>query len=77
MRIPLREMVLDLPRKVAAKLARQLDLSQRILRQMILAMLLPRFGQLVLVEDTEFHEADAPRQNIYPYKLGVIANHQE
>ena len=54
-RVLLQEVVLDLPRVVVAELVRQLDLSQRVLQQLVLRVLAPRPGQLMLVEDAEPH----------------------
>src|SRR5690606_18357688 len=47
--------VLDLPDVVEAELVRELDLLERVLEQPVLAVLVPRPWELVLVEDPELH----------------------
>src|SRR5256885_3947307 len=54
-RVLLEEMVLDLPGVVVAQLVGELDLAERILQELVLALRTPRPGQLVFVEDAEFH----------------------
>ena len=54
-RVLLEEVVLDLPRVVVAEPVRQLDLVERVLDQVVLAVGGPRPRQLVLVEDPELH----------------------
>src|SRR5207245_780639 len=58
-RVLLEEVVLDLPREVVAQPIGELDLVERLLQQPILAALVPRPGELVLVEDPEPHGAEA------------------
>ena len=55
MRVLLEEVVLDLPGVVVAEPVGELDLLERALQQAILAVLVPRSRQLVLVEDPELH----------------------
>ena len=61
-RVLLEEVVLDAPRVVEAQLVGELDLRQRVLQELVLAALLPRAGKLELVEDPEFHDAEAYRK---------------
>ena len=51
--------MLDLPHVVDAERVRELDLLERVLDQLLLAVRLPRARELVLVEDAELH-ATAP-----------------
>jgi hypothetical protein len=57
MAVLLEEVVLDLPHGVDAQTVGELDLLERILQQPVLVAVLPRSGQLVLVEDPELHGA--------------------
>ena len=57
-RVLLEKMVLDLPRVVVAEAVGQLDLVERLVQQPMLAVLVPRPRQLVLVEDPELHTLD-------------------
>src|SRR5215471_2095315 len=47
--------MLDLPGVVVAELVGELDLGERVLQELILALRPPGARQLVLVEDAEFH----------------------
>ncbi len=69
MGIFLQEMMFDFPRVVVAQLVRELDLRQRILHQLVLAVRLPGLGQLVLVENSEFHGLDPLRQNLFAEEI--------
>src|SRR5262245_12532645 len=70
-RVLLQEVVLDGPRVVEAQPIGELDLPQRVLQDLVLALLAPRPGDLHFVEDSELHarsplpagvcEAGAPR----------------
>ncbi len=51
----LEEVVLDLPRVVVAEAVGELDLVEAVLEQLVLAVVGPRAGELVLVEDPEPH----------------------
>ena len=57
MRVFLEKMMLDLPGVVVAELVGQLDLDQRVLEELVFRMFRPGSGELVLVEDSEFHAA--------------------
>src|SRR5207237_5933175 len=72
-RVLLEEVMLDFPGVVVAELVGELDLAERILQQLILALRAPRARQLMLVEDAEFH--DLPLQNaaMRSITLGIIA----
>jgi hypothetical protein len=48
-------MMLDFPCVVVAEAIGQLELIERILHQTVFAMFGPRAGELVLIEDSEFH----------------------
>src|SRR6266852_6750443 len=48
-------MMLDLPGVVVAELVGELDLAERVLQELVLALGAPRPRQLVFVEDAEFH----------------------
>jgi hypothetical protein len=54
-RVLLQEVVLDGPRVIEAELIGQLDLGQRVLQHLVLALLTPRPGNLHLVENSELH----------------------
>ena len=54
-RVLLEEVVLDLPHVVDAQPVRELDLLERVLEQPVLGVVVPRAGQLVLVEDAELY----------------------
>ena len=54
-RIFLEEVVLDLPDVVEAQPVGELDLVERVLEQLLLAPVVPRPRQLMLVENAEFH----------------------
>src|ERR1700730_8784485 len=54
-RVLFQEVMLDLPGVVVAQPVGELDLGQRILQQLVLALGTPRPRELVLVEDAEFH----------------------
>ena len=54
-RVLLEEVVLDLPHVLDAELVGELDLVERVLDQLLLAVLGPRARELVLVEDAELH----------------------
>ena len=56
----LEEVVLHLPGVVNPELVGQLDLVQRVLEELLLNPLVPRLGQLVLVEDPESHGGSVP-----------------
>jgi hypothetical protein len=51
----LEEVMLHFPHEVDAHAVGDLDLFERVLQQPVLAVLLPRTWQLVLVEDAELH----------------------
>ena len=51
----LEEVMLDRPDRVDAELICELDLVQRLLEQAELGVLVPGTGELVFVEDSEFH----------------------
>ena len=55
MRILLKKMVFHFPGIVVTQLVRQFDLPQRILHKLKFAVLFPRLGQLMFVENTKFH----------------------
>src|SRR5579883_1716506 len=55
-RVFLEKVMLDFPRIVVAELVGQLDLRQRILQELVLALRSPRPRQLMLVENAEFHD---------------------
>ena len=59
MRVLLEEVVLDLPDGVEAHAVGELDLLEGVLDQALLAVVAPRAGELVLVEDPEAHGASA------------------
>ena len=59
MRVLLEEVVLDLPHRVEADAVGELDLLEGVLDQPLLAVVAPRAGDLVLVEDPEAHGASA------------------
>ena len=59
-RVLLEEVVLDLPGVIDAQAIGQLHLVQRVLEEPELGALLPRTGQLMLVEDPEFHARSSP-----------------
>src|SRR4051794_4107649 len=69
-RVLLEEVVLDLPRVVVAELVGELDLAERILQQLVLALRAPRARQLMLVEDAEFHDL-TPDPSSRPKRSGV------
>ena len=54
-RVLLEEVMLHFPRIVVAQPVGELDLRQRVLQQLVLALRAPRPRQLVLVEDAELH----------------------
>ena len=54
-RVLLEEVVLDGPCVVEPQAIGQLDLAQRVLQHLILALLTPRPGNLHFVEDPELH----------------------
>ncbi len=54
-RVLLEKMMLDLPRVVVAQPVGELDLGERVLQLLVLAPGPPRPGQLMFVEDAEFH----------------------
>ena len=56
MRVLFEEVVLDLPGMVDAQSVGQLDLIEGVLEQPVLGAVVPGAGELVLVEDPEFHE---------------------
>ena len=58
-RVLLEEVVLDLPRRVQAHAVGELDLLEGLLDEPLLAVVAPRAGDLVLVEDPEAHGASA------------------
>ena len=58
-RVLLEEVVLDLPRGVEADAVGELDLLEGVLDEPLLAVVAPRAGDLVLVEDPEAHGASA------------------
>ncbi len=60
----LEEVVLDFPHDVEAQLVSQLDLIERVVDELLLAVLRPRPRQLVLVEDAEFHERSVLAQSV-------------
>src|ERR1700688_4393106 len=47
--------MLHLPHVIIAEFISELDLGERILEQFVLAVLIPRPWQLVLVKNAEFH----------------------
>ena len=57
MRVFLQEVVLHLPDVVVAKPVGQFELGERLLEQVVFAGFRPGTGQLVFVEDAEFHVA--------------------
>src|SRR2546425_552810 len=60
-RVLLEEVVLDHPGVVIAETIGQLDLSQGVLKDLVLAAGRPRPRQLVLVEDAESHRRTSTR----------------
>ena len=59
-RVLLEEVMLDLPGVVVAQPIGELDLRQRILQELVLALRTPRPRELMLVEDAEFHGCSTP-----------------
>jgi hypothetical protein len=57
----LEEVMLDLPRVVVAEPVGELDLVERVVQQLVFASLVPRPGELVLVEDPELHRGSSLR----------------
>src|SRR5262245_6717280 len=55
-RVFLEEVMLDFPRVVDPEPIGELDLRQRVLKELQLRAVVPRARQLVLVEDPEFHD---------------------
>ena len=55
MGVLLEEVVLDLPGVVVAEPVSQFDLVQGVLEELVFAALVPRPGELVLIEDPELH----------------------
>jgi hypothetical protein len=60
-RVLLEEVMLDAPGVVEAEPVGELDLGEGVLERLVLAALPPRAGELQLVEDAEFHAAEAYR----------------
>jgi hypothetical protein len=58
-RVLLEEVVLDLPHRIDPHAVGELDLLQGLLDEALLAVVAPRAGDLVLVEDPEAHGASA------------------
>ena len=54
-RVLLEEVVLDLPGVIEAETVCELDLLERLVKELVLAILVPRPRELVLVEDAELH----------------------
>src|SRR2546423_14757076 len=54
-RVLLEEVVLDLPRVLVAQRVGKRDLLDRLVQQPVFAVLVPRAGELMLVEDAEAH----------------------
>ena len=50
--------MLDLPRVVVAELVSKLDLIERVLEQLVLAVSGPRAWQLMLIENPELHNTE-------------------
>ena len=62
MRILFQEVVLDFPGVVEAELVSELDLVEGLLEELVLAVFVPVSGQLMFVEDAEFHAVIPPTE---------------
>jgi hypothetical protein len=70
-RVLLEEVVLDFPGVVVAEFVGELDLGERVLQELVLALGPPRPGQLVLVEDSEFHECALQKELMRSAMVGM------